>query len=69
MARMLDYHVVVVDPREEYANGWNLPGVPVDRDMPDDVIAKLNLDGHSAVVALTHDPKLDDMASTYLKIV
>jgi len=62
MARMLDYHVVVVDPREEYANGWNLPGVPVDRDMPDDVIAKLNLDGHSAVVALTHDPKLDDMA-------
>jgi xanthine dehydrogenase accessory factor len=62
MARMLDYHVVVVDPREEYADSWNLPGVPVSREMPDDVIAKLNLDGHSAVVALTHDPKLDDMA-------
>jgi xanthine dehydrogenase accessory factor len=62
MARMLDYHVIVVDPREEYANGWNLPGVALDRGMPDDVIAALNLDGHSAVVALTHDPKLDDMA-------
>jgi xanthine dehydrogenase accessory factor len=62
MARMLDYHVIVVDPREEYAEGWDLPGVPIDRGMPDDVIARLNLDGHSAVVALTHDPKLDDMA-------
>ena len=62
MGRMLDYHVIVVDPREEYADGWNLPGVALDRGMPDDVIAALNLDGHSAVVALTHDPKLDDMA-------
>ncbi len=62
MARMLDYHVIVIDPREEYADGWNLPGVALERGMPDDVIAALNLDGHSAVVALTHDPKLDDMA-------
>jgi len=62
MARMLDYHVIVVDPREEYADGWNLTGVTLDRGMPDDVIAALNLDAHSAVVALTHDPKLDDMA-------
>jgi len=62
MARMLDYHVIVIDPREEYADGWNLSGVALDRGMPDDVIAALNLDGHSAVVALTHDPKLDDMA-------
>jgi len=62
MAKMLDYHVTVVDPREEYAQGWDLRGVALDRGMPDDVIAGLNLDGHSAVVALTHDPKLDDMA-------
>jgi xanthine dehydrogenase accessory factor len=62
MARMLDYQVVVVDPREEYAAGWDLAGVPLDRDMPDDVVRNLNLDGHSAVVALTHDPKLDDLA-------
>ena len=62
MARMLDYHVVVVDPREEYAGGWDLPGVPLDRGMPDDVVRELNMDGHSAIVALTHDPKLDDLA-------
>ncbi len=62
MARMLDYHVTVIDPREEYAAGWNVAGVPLDRGMPDDVITTMNLDGHSAVVALTHDPKIDDLA-------
>ncbi len=62
MARMLDYHVSVVEPREEYAAGWNVPGIPLDRGMPDDVVMAMNLDGHSAVVALTHDPKLDDLA-------
>ena len=62
MARMLDYHVVVIDPREEYAAGWDLAAVPLDRGMPDDVVREMNLDGHSAIVALTHDPKLDDLA-------
>ena len=62
MAKMLDYHVTVVDPRSEYADGWDIQGVALERDMPDDVIARMNLDGHSAVVALTHDPKLDDLA-------
>jgi xanthine dehydrogenase accessory factor len=62
MARMLDYHVVVVDPREEYATGWDLAAVPINRGMPDDVVRELELDGHSALVALTHDPKLDDLA-------
>jgi xanthine dehydrogenase accessory factor len=62
MARMLDYHVVVVDPREEYANSWDLPSVPINRGMPDDVVRELQMDGHSALVALTHDPKLDDLA-------
>ncbi len=62
MAKMLDYHVVVIDPREEYANGWTMASVPLDRGMPDDVLAAANLDGHSAVIALTHDPKLDDLA-------
>jgi xanthine dehydrogenase accessory factor len=62
MARMLDYHVVVVDPREEYANSWDLASVPINRGMPDDVVRELQLDGHSALVALTHDPKLDDLA-------
>ena len=62
MARMLDYHVVVIDPREEYAAGWDLAAVPINRGMPDDVVRSLELDGHSALVALTHDPKLDDLA-------
>jgi xanthine dehydrogenase accessory factor len=62
MARMLDYHVSVIEPREEYASGWNLAGIALERRMPDDVIAAMNLDAHSAVVALTHDPKIDDLA-------
>jgi xanthine dehydrogenase accessory factor len=62
MAHMLDYHVTVIDPREEYANGWDLPGVPLERGMPDDIVRELNLDGHCALIALTHDPKLDDLA-------
>ncbi|MGH8660807.1 MAG: XdhC family protein [Burkholderiales bacterium] len=62
MAQGLDYQVTVCDPREEYAEGWDVPGVELKRGMPDDVVAGMNLDGHSAVVTLTHDPKLDDMA-------
>ena len=62
MAHMLDYQVTVIDPREEYANGWDLASVPIDRGMPDDIVREMNLDGHSALVALTHDPKLDDLA-------
>jgi len=62
MSAMLDYQVIVIDPREEYANGWDLPRATLERGMPDDVIERIGLDGHSAVVALTHDPKLDDLA-------
>ena len=62
MAMALDYSVVVCDPREEYADSWDIPGVAFSRGMPDDVVAELNLDSHSAVVAITHDPKLDDLA-------
>ena len=62
MARMLDYHVSVIDPREEYADGWDVPGIALERGMPDDLVREMNLDGHSALVALTHDPKLDDLA-------
>ncbi len=62
MAQALDYQVTVCDPREEYAQTWDLPAVEVKRGMPDDIVTEMNLDGHSAVVTLTHDPKLDDMA-------
>ncbi len=62
VAQGLDYRVTVCDPREEYADSWTVPGVELLRDMPDDAIVALKLDAHCAVVALTHDPKLDDMA-------
>jgi len=62
MAQALDYHVTVCDPREEYYNGWDLQTVPLDRRYPDDAALAMNMDAHCAVVALTHDPKLDDAA-------
>ena len=63
MAVMLDYRVTVCDPREEYHEGWDaIEGVTLSREMPDDLVLAMNLDAHSAVVALTHDPKLDDLA-------
>ena len=62
MAQALDYQVSVCDPREEYAAVWNVAGAELTRDMPDDVVIAMSLDAHSAVVALTHDPKLDDLA-------
>jgi len=62
MAQALDYQVTVCDPREEYADTWDIVGAELKRGMPDDIVTAMNLDGHSAVVTLTHDPKLDDMA-------
>jgi len=62
MAQALDYHITVCDPRAEYADAWDLAGVSIDRGYPDDVVQSMNLDAHCAVVALTHDPKLDDIA-------
>jgi xanthine dehydrogenase accessory factor len=64
MAQALDYQVTVCDPREEYADEWNLPGAALVRGYPDDVVLQMNPDPHLAVVAVTHDPKLDDAALT-----
>lgn len=61
MAQALGYRIYVCDPRTEYAAEWQVPGTTLLRDMPDDVALELKLDPHTAVVALTHDPKLDDM--------
>jgi len=62
IATAMDYHVVVCDPREEYRAGWHVDGVQLVHDMPDDIVLSMKLDHRSAVVALTHDPKLDDLA-------
>ncbi|MBU3582415.1 XdhC family protein [Polynucleobacter sp. 15G-AUS-farblos] len=57
-----DFEVIVIDPREEYAEGLNRDDVTFIQGMPDDVLLEIGVDPHTAVVALTHDPKLDDMA-------
>jgi xanthine dehydrogenase accessory factor len=58
----LDYQVTVCDPREEYTGTWDIPGVTLVKTMPDDTVVEMALDERCAVVALTHDPKLDDLA-------
>jgi xanthine dehydrogenase accessory factor len=62
MALALDYAVTICDPREEYADGWLVPGTELVRTMPDDTVTAFRPDKHTAIVALTHDPKLDDLA-------
>ena len=62
MAQALDYDVLVCEPREEYKAGWHLSGVTHLSGMPDDVVLEIQPDAHTAIIALTHDPKLDDMA-------
>ncbi|WP_059410453.1 XdhC family protein [Cupriavidus basilensis] len=58
----LGFQVTVCDPREEYTETWDIPGVTMVRTMPDDTVMEMKLDERSAVIALTHDPKLDDLA-------
>lgn len=62
MAQALGYRVFICDPRSEYADGWDVPGTERVAAMPDDAVSELGLDPRSAVVALTHDSKLDDLA-------
>jgi xanthine dehydrogenase accessory factor len=61
MALALDFEVICCDPREEYHLSWDVPGTSFSKAMPDDLVLELQLDPHSAVVAVTHDPKLDDL--------
>ncbi len=62
MALFNGFAVTVCDPREAYRGSWSLAGVTVVSDMPDDVVLAFKPDRRSCVVALTHDPKLDDLA-------
>ena len=62
MAQMIDFEVLVCDPRDEYAATLAMTGVTRVPGMPDDVVREIIPDMHTAIVALTHDPKLDDMA-------
>lgn len=62
MAQALDYQVTVCDPRTEMRLTWDVADTQLLSDMPDDAVKVLHADGCTAIVTLTHDPKLDDMA-------
>jgi xanthine dehydrogenase accessory factor len=62
MAAMAGYEVTVVDPRRSFATNERFPGVTLDGAWPDEAMEKLKPDIRTAVVTLTHDPKLDDPA-------
>lgn len=62
MAALAGYDVTVIDPRRAFASDERFPGVKVSTEWPDDGLAALKPDSRTAVVTLTHDPKLDDPA-------
>lgn len=62
MAAPLGYAVFICDPRDTYAEAWDASLGTYLAGMPDDVVRELGCDQHTAIAALTHDPKLDDMA-------
>ena len=61
MAQALDYHVVVCDPRAHMIEQWTIEGVQLVNDMPDDAVRNFANDSFTAIIALTHDPRIDDM--------
>ena len=62
MARMLDYDAVIIDPRTSFATKERFPNVEVLAQWPDEAFATMPLDAYTALVSLTHDPKIDDEA-------
>jgi xanthine dehydrogenase accessory factor len=62
MAAMTGYGVSVIDPRRAFATDERFPGIDMRGDWPDEAMAELKPDRRTAVVTLTHDPKLDDPA-------
>lgn len=62
MALFNDFAVTVCDPRAEYVGTWSVAGVHLTTEMPDDAVVALKPDTRTCIVALSHDPKLDDMA-------
>jgi xanthine dehydrogenase accessory factor len=62
MAKILDFEVAIVDPRTAFASPERFPKVAVHAVWPDAYLAQHPLDRHTALVALTHDPKIDDVA-------
>jgi len=65
MAKLLGYDVVIVDPRTAFATPERFPDVKLIAEWPDAALPPLAIDGYTAFVALTHDPKIDDPALTH----
>jgi xanthine dehydrogenase accessory factor len=64
MAALAGYAVTIIDPRSAFASELRFPGVALSTEWPDDAMATLRPDRRTAVVTLTHDPKIDDPALT-----
>ena len=62
VASTVDFQVHVCDPREEYRTAWRAQGAKWVEGMPDDAVIAFRPDGHSVILTVSHDPKLDDMA-------
>jgi xanthine dehydrogenase accessory factor len=62
VAATVDYQVFVCDPREEYKTAWRARDAKWIDGMPDDAVLAFKADGHSVILTVSHDPKLDDMA-------
>lgn len=62
IARNLEFDITLCDFRDEFLQGWQADGVTVIKGMPDDLIAESFRDSHCAIIALAHDPRIDDMA-------
>jgi xanthine dehydrogenase accessory factor len=62
MARLLDFEVLICDPRSEFVHGWEEQHGRFVSGMPDEAVLSIQTDERTAIVALTHDPRLDDMA-------
>jgi xanthine dehydrogenase accessory factor len=65
MAKMLNYDVVIVDPRTAFASPERFPDMNVIAEWPDTALPPLGIDHYTAFAALTHDPKIDDPALTH----
>jgi xanthine dehydrogenase accessory factor len=62
IGKLLGYDVTIVDPRTAFASEERFPDVKVIAEWPDEALPPLNVDHYTAFVALTHDPKIDDLA-------
>lgn len=62
ICKNLEFEITLCDFRDEFLQGWQVDGVQVVKAMPDDLISESFNDGHCAIVALAHDPRVDDMA-------